>query len=75
MFKFIKNLVKNIIVINNNITYENMDNNLYDESISYNEVELFIDDLILDLPDEQEIFLELLKDITEDNFNEKKWIK
>lgn len=72
MFKFIKNLVKNIIVINNNITYENMDNNLYDESISYNEVELFIDDLILDLPDEQEIFLELLKDITEDNFNEKK---
>ena len=68
MWRWIKKIVKKVIVVDNNIRYNNeiLTQNQEQEDITMDEVSYLLVDILNDMDDRQEVFLEMIEDMMED---------
>ena len=68
MCRWIKNIVKKVIIVDNNIRYNNeiLTQNQEQEDITIDEVSYLLVDILNDMDDRQEVFLEMIEDMMED---------
>ena len=68
MWRWIKKIVKKVIIVDNNIRYNNeiLTQNQEQEDITMDEVSYLLVDILNDMDDRQEVFLEMIEDMMED---------
>ena len=68
MWRWIKKIVKKVIIVDNNIRYNNeiLTKNQEQEDITIDEVSDLLVDILNDMDDRQEVFLEMIEDMMED---------
>lgn len=68
MWRWIKKIVKKVIIVDNNIRYNNeiLTQNQEQEDITIDEVSYLLVDILNDMDDRQEVFLEMIEDMMED---------
>ena len=68
MWRWIKKIVKKVIIVDNNIRYNNeiLTQNQEQKDITIDEVSDLLVDILNDMDDRQEVFLEMIEDMMED---------
>ena len=68
MWRWIKKIVKKVIIVDNNIRYNNkiLTQNQEQKDIAIDEVSDLLVDILNDMDDRREVFLEMIEDMMED---------
>ena len=68
MWRWIKKIVKKVIIVDNNIRYNNkiLTQNQEQKDITIDEVSNLLVDILNDMDDRREVFLEMIEDMMED---------
>lgn len=68
MWRWIKKIVKKVIIVDNNIRYNNkiLTQNQEQKDITIDEVSDLLVDILNDMDDRREVFLEMIEDMMED---------
>lgn len=68
MWRWIKKIVKKVIIVDNNIRYNNeiLTQNQEQKDITIDEVSDLLVDILNDMDDRQEVFLEMIEDMMEE---------